>query len=397
MDPDVARSPAGAAVKRLITSTFTSLTGRLFAFVRDRWRTRSFHPDKPRTEILILADRRGRARGQHWARALADGAIAQPATLRVRSLADDVAAPMSHLTQTTLEAIREAKVVIINWDAANGDPDFGADAAQHWLRHRRSNLLDWVCDGGILIVEGQANLGVPSQEAYDALFGTDEVQVCGPEDPMVPRLQTRRVGVQCQLTRAALTSSLFRSLPEHVGIAGNRSYNDMFASDEAGRLVAPFLREGAWPLLYRGWFRRRPFKRQRLGWVPLVKSKGRRFNHPTLLVARAGAGAIFVSTMLLASSDCFGLIRAMINARGNVEGLPQRQRLTTLIADHKTDVILPLLAALASIPATVLLPVPKEWDRVWDFAVWAVVGILLAALIFSGRRVWSLLREIRGV
>jgi hypothetical protein len=87
----------------------------------------------------------------------------------------------------------------------------------------------------------------------------------------------------------------------------------------------------------------------------------------------------------------------MIDARSNVAQLPQRRRLTTLVADHKADVVVPLAAAFASIPATVLLPVPPEWSKVSEFAVWAVVGILFGALIFGGRWLWSLIRDMQGV
>lgn len=385
----------GVAVKNVMLQ-LRSLVERLFALSRARWRSRSFHSATTPIRILVLADRRDRSRGQHWSRALTDRAFGLPVTLRVRSLADDVAAPLSHLTQTTLESIREANVVIINWDSANGDPDFGADAAQQWLRHRQSNLLDWVWGGGILIVEGQANLGVPSQDAYDAVLGAGEVDLCGPEDPMDPRRQNHRVGQRCRLTPAAMRSALFRSLSEDVVVSGDRGYDEMFAPDEAGRLVASFLREGTWPLLYRGWFRRRPFKRQRFGWVPLAKTHGRRFDHPTLLAARAGEGAIFLTTMLLASSGCYGLIRAMVDTWSHAGELPQRRRLATLVADHKSDVVVPLLAALASVPATALLPVPADWSNVGDFAVWAVVAALFGALIFSVRWLWSFIRDIQG-
>ena len=43
-----------------------------------------------------------------------------------------------------VEEIRSCDVLIINWDSANGDPDFGADFSRRWFEHRRPERLSWV-------------------------------------------------------------------------------------------------------------------------------------------------------------------------------------------------------------------------------------------------------------
>lgn len=37
-----------------------------------------------------------------------------------------------------------ADVMVVNWDAANGDPEFGSDLTMRWFEHRRLEILHWV-------------------------------------------------------------------------------------------------------------------------------------------------------------------------------------------------------------------------------------------------------------
>jgi hypothetical protein len=64
-----------------------------------------------------------------------------------------------------VKELRAYDVLIVNWDAINGDPSFGSDSALRWSEHRHPEVRWWVSIGGILIIEGQARLSVPTQAA----------------------------------------------------------------------------------------------------------------------------------------------------------------------------------------------------------------------------------------
>ena len=199
---------------------------------------------EPSLQVLVIVDRQERARGIHWvdevaiynSSHLSDGG--RKANCELLSLADEIARPLTSETKEVLERIEQAQLVILNWDVANGDPNFGADAAQRWFTHHVYNLRDWVKRGGILVVEGQANLGIPSQEAYDAILGDREVRVCGNNHPLEVMAELGRVGVSCKFTKVARRSELFRSYRSFHLEPSARQYNDYFLTQSLiGRYI----------------------------------------------------------------------------------------------------------------------------------------------------------------
>lgn len=227
--------------------------------------------------------------------------------------------------------------MILNFDCINGDPAFGSDIALDWFRYRYPELLKWVTDGGILIVEGQAMLAVPTQASYDALFGDQELRVSRPSVKPIPGLEFERTGGECRITRQACKYGLFAkyglcSGPGELRCTVNRTIADFFPGN------ARFMLSAAndafeWKLLYRGWFRvRTPWCRFR--WIPLIVTNRKKFgfDHPVLLAAGHGRGVMFVSTMWLAGTGQTPIIRSLLEWNPRDNHLPEPHRRTILEA-----------------------------------------------------------------
>lgn len=213
---------------------------------------------------------------------------------------------------------QDLDVLVVNWDAANGDPEFGSHLVQRWLSHRRPELLLWVKDGGILIIESQAVLSVPDQASYDALLGRGELPVCGPENPLNPTAQLARMGPRCRKTRHMPDSHGFEDVPAELTINGLVTHERLFPG-AASKLLTAHIADTNWQdVLYRGWFRTRLFGPRMFRWVTLVKTDRRKgVNHATLKVAKVGQGAIFATTLFLATTEQRQLVRAMLHCVRN--------------------------------------------------------------------------------
>ena len=223
-------------------------------------------------------------------------------------------------------------IVIVNWDAANGDPDFGADFAQRWFDHSRRAIHMWLEKGNLLIIEGQARLHAPCEAAYDALLGPSELLVSRPAHELALQMDLeRRMGRRCRVPRRAQRSRLFRDLAT-LESAGERQHSELFPG-LAARAVTGDIAE-RWTTLYRGWFRWNPLRRTTFPWIPIAKAVRRGVDPPTLLAARVGKeGAIFASTMFLASTRQTRLVKALLATHGHGSDLPTRPRPFKLLGD----------------------------------------------------------------
>jgi hypothetical protein len=243
--------------------------------------------------------------------------------------------------------LQERDVLIVSWDVVNGDPDFGADVALRWFLHRRPEILLWVANGGVLIIESQAALSVPSQAAYDALLGPSELRVSGPSEKPHSRVEAVRIGRFCRLTKLARSSSLFQG-PAQLAARKPLTHDDMFPGF-AGELLTTYLRDPDWSAtLYRGWFSWRPFTRTRLRWAAIAETADRRWNHATLVAAKHGNGAIFASTMLL-SNTSLSLVQSLLSCRGQSDRVPDPPRVAALIEDHARHLAVLLAGAVLGI------------------------------------------------
>lgn len=268
--------------------------------------------------VAVLKDRRY-ARKCHWdaeffAKVEHRGSI-KVRSLDVFTLSDDSRDDEPHL----LAELHKYQVLIVNWDAANGDPDFGSDYVLGWFAHRRPEILRWVRSGNVLIIEGQCYLSAVAQRAYDALLGPREVRVSGRTErtevgEQPADVEAQRVGQECRLVGKATRWFMAKQTLRYAG-ERSISYTDLFPAETAGKILTNELKDQAWDMLYRGWFRRDTLGR-RFYWHRLVETSTHWPNFPTLLGARHHNGTIFASTMFLASHGQVDLVVAMLNCAG---------------------------------------------------------------------------------
>lgn len=349
----------------------------------------------PALKVLVVVDRPDRGRREFWSevvQSLNDKGVV-PVELHVQALADVLDQPLVENEPVFIERLqRDTDVLIINWDALNNDPDFGADVALRWFEVRRGPVRQWVSAGGILLLEGQAVGGVPLQAAYDAVLGKGEVSLCGAEDRANPVLQMKRAMGDCKVTRVARSAPGFATL-DCIKPEVHRTQEDMFPKDTAGRLVGWTLTRDNWDWarsMYRGWFRRSFWPgRCTLNWVTYIRRDKRWLTaYPTMLVAKCGKGAFFVSTMLLASTGQSRLITAILQSHGQVERLPEPHQLPVAISGQ----LLATTASVLSILLTLLVGLRQDEARA-SFAT-AVVGFLIAVALYLAPAVYRLLGRL---
>ena len=241
-----------------------------------------------------------------------------------------------------IKELRAHDVLIVNWDAINGDPSFGSDSALRWSEHRHPEVRWWVSKGGLLIIEGQAKLSVPTQAAYDALLGPGQMRLSGPSDPSQAGIEEKRVGKRCRVTtRVHPDTPLGPFMGKEISSEQRaRTFEEMFP-DNGRHLLLPLgprdlsVRGSGWNYLYRGWFKSwllRPPGRWGLKWVRLVETTDRKWYkrpHPTMMAARYRQGAVFATTMLLSNinEEDLGFIDAILDYHHRVDELPQPTRI----------------------------------------------------------------------
>ncbi|HEX8662908.1 MAG TPA: hypothetical protein VF744_02620 [Beijerinckiaceae bacterium] len=276
--------------------------------------------------IGIVTDWARSARGNEWAKLLKTIQQRFPNEMTAYPLADLIVRPLDEKDPSGLHTIRNREILIINWDAANGDPDFGANLALRWIDHRRPELLLWVREGNLLIIESQATLGIPSSEAYGAAVGRGELPVSGPEDPENPLSFKKRIGAKCAKTRACPDSDGFEDVSTTIEAHANIDASRLFPGT-ATNLLAGQISDLKWGrILYRGWFRRVLPGRRKLRWVSIIRTadRGALREQSTMQVAKVGRGAIFASTMMLSTTDQTDLVIAMFKCmRGQTGHLPK--------------------------------------------------------------------------
>jgi hypothetical protein len=343
--------------------------------------------------VTVIVDREDRHHGQFWTKILKDlrdqRIVATAVTLY--PLADRLAQPLTH-KPVLLELIeRGTDVLIVNWDAINGDPDFGGDVALRWFEHRRDAVRRWVKEGGMLIVEGQAAQGVPHDRYYSAILGDGEVRLSGPEDPLDPDAERVRMRGDARMTRITQQSDQFKVL-DLIEPRGGLRFERLFPKKHAGRLVPDYLRgmdmDG---LLYRGWFKRN-FRRGRLSWVPYVR-RAKRWptNFSVMLTAKCNKGVIFVTTMLLSATGQTQLIQAMLLSHPKVakaDSLPQPGLIRRALYRYAAKALAGVLSGLAVLGPTDSPVIPV--------LVGTAVTVILDALPSVWRGVRRFLRMFSG-
>lgn len=274
-------------------------------------------------KVGIIVDWARAGRGNAWPLLLAE--LKPTPIVTTYPIADLITKPVDG--EAGLQSIDEEQVLVINWDAANGDPEFGAHLCQRWLQHRGPEIVEWVNRGGILLIESQTVLGVPCAAAYEAVVGPGELPTCGPEDRTQP-LQKRRSGLSCRKSKRFPTEQGFVHVPDVLRSGGSYPAVQEFPDSTTGFLKAALKEMPAEPTLWRGWFRRSlPFSRH-FRWVSLLETEAGWLRRQSVMqVATVGEGAIFATTMLLATTQQRSLVRAILQCAGGETGhLPRPVR-----------------------------------------------------------------------
>ena len=312
-----------------------------------------------------------------------------------------------------LQQINEEQVLILNWDAVNGDPEFGAHLSQRWLEHRRPEIIEWVRKGGILLIESQTTLGVPCSAAYEAAVGKGELATSGLEDPTQPMRSVKpRSGTSARKTARFPTGLGFGAVDQFVA---RNAYPEvrLFPKTTTGLLSDVLERSDSGTLLWRGVFRKtlRPYKRK-FPWISIIETDvGTPYRQSIMRVAKVGDGAIFASTMMLALTGQHELVSAIIRcADGNTLHLPNPVTAIELVKS-RAKLLLTLFGAVAA--ALVVRQAGPVVDRL--AALFSFIGVskstvqywvqlalvaLGLGLVLAGYRIYlwlrKLLRDVMG-
>jgi hypothetical protein len=284
-------------------------------------RDRGTEGGPPAVKIGVISDWDRAARGNAWPRLLKE--LDPVPEVTIYPVADLMVSP--DIEGRGLQSINKERVLIINWDAANGDPEFGAHLCQRWLEHRRPEIIEWVRKGGILLLESQTTLGVPCAPAYDAAVGKGELPTSGLDDPTKPLQSVApRSGTTARKTALFPSERGFGSVQDRI--IARDAYPDIkpFPSSTTGLLIDAVGAMDSGPLLWRGVFRKTlPYTRQ-LPWISIIQTDDKPLYRQSIMqVAKLGSGAIFACTMMLAATGQHELVNAIIRcADGNNDHLP---------------------------------------------------------------------------
>ena len=163
----------GAVLLGLVLRAQTALT--------DWWGRRQRRIGR-RVQIVVLVDqgRKSKCRTCFWKRALRtkEHDLRFRTKVRYISLADQLRRQRN--PSHDLFSIETTDVIIVNWDAMNGDPVYGSDRTYAFVTHYRPDMREWLSNGGVLIVESQGASWAAAQAPYDcfsSLFPDSHVTV----------------------------------------------------------------------------------------------------------------------------------------------------------------------------------------------------------------------------
>jgi hypothetical protein len=198
-------------------------------------------------------------------------------------------------------------ILIINWDAANGDQKFGSDRLLNEIQNNKPKLKDFVKDGGILIVECQSNNWLPSQSAYDAILNSMGSVRVTDEEPSRVGFFVRRVNLpHIEILGGDYFADndhpILKKLPEKIypllifneGKSYNSWYKDRWFNPR-NSVNSNVLCKTYPNKVYVGWFS--SYSKE---WKPLLYDEDNK--HPVMIWRPYDKGAVIISTMFLASS-----------------------------------------------------------------------------------------------
>jgi hypothetical protein len=268
------------------------LTNWALPFIRDmliRWKRQI----TSRRKIVVLVDRQKQRRHCFWKDVYKkSNKIRLYTYIQFISIADELR-KKKNIASLLFDRTR-VDYIIVNWDAANGDPVYGSDRTREFLKHYRPDLIAWIKQGGILLVESQGASWAAIQDVYEifnecfedtslkvaksAHLTEDEI-ICPPDSQNHPLLRDISSKV-LKLEKACLCEQRRWFPIQHAHLA---------SLEEAERSPRK---------LYRGFFE------EFHGWEPLLLSK--MYKKPVAvyktLSGNNEVGACVLTTMFIASS-----------------------------------------------------------------------------------------------
>lgn len=287
--------------------------GRRFVPATAAWLKRRRHHVSRPLGVVIVVDRNRSwlRRRSFWMKALQRGRLGWLVQVRTLSISDE----LSRNRNPARKLLTRTDVVILNWDVINGDPAYGADRAQSFLRHYRPDLLEWIRAGGLLLVEAQGAAWHATQEPYDCvttMFRDSHARVCSVEhfgNEVTVENKHKNHPVVKGLTDADL------KLPQ-----GGSWQTKSWFPKRLGYTYLGGIQHVTWQHLYRGWF-----DEWSDDWTPLLVT---RLQPPKpVMLARtvkppAGSadqgGMCVITTMYIASSALHRLVTNLVELPGYV-------------------------------------------------------------------------------
>lgn len=194
-------------------------------------------------------------------------------------------------------------IIILNWDSINGDPIYGSDKTYQFFNHYKSDLLRWVKDGGIIVLEAQTVAWKLLQESYgifteNTLIRTTKKKIRGKHANVNKKLRNKHPILKGLSEKIELPEAL----PRRNWFPLN---NEVVSIDEER--------------LYQGWFEKYP-----RGWEPLIFSENSK-KKPIMLCrilekkGSTNVGGYIITTMYIGALGSDQLVNNILNFPNNLK------------------------------------------------------------------------------
>lgn len=147
------------------------------------WMARRRRKIGRRLRICIVIDHRrpSRRRRCFWVNLLRSSThdFRHRVEVKLVSIADEL--KRGRNPATVLFSPDRTDVIIVNWDAINGDPVYGSDRAFQFIEHYRPDMLEWLRQGGVVVVESQGASWSSIESVYScftSMFNGSRIQLC---------------------------------------------------------------------------------------------------------------------------------------------------------------------------------------------------------------------------
>jgi hypothetical protein len=289
------------------------------------------------------------------------------------------------------EIFKDTALLIVNWDAANGDSLYRGDDTLTYLATRgRVPIERFLNAGGVLLIESQTAQSRPVQESYDAIFDAREITVgkvekdefaAGTEahilnsarnHPIVEIFDSASITFDSTVRDDA---NLFVNVPEEI--RARPGYTGLRGSD--GNISKK---------LWFGWF-----TKWSVDWMPLFYVRvGKNERYPVLLTKAYEGGLIVLSTMWLSVAQHplssriaeVALSPELLAAAVKVQSRARRRR-------RLGDSLVGFIVLIALLVATLgVVALARRADQSW---ILAALGIGAIGLATAAWRVFRLVYD----